>query len=167
MLNIILTIIPIIISIPAVLVSIKSLMECNNIKCNCEKCDNYKKEINKSEYDINELIYSMTFNTILDDLIRQMLNKFPNHIIVTEVSNIIFKRYNIKENDKEKIKLHIKDVLLNYNNSYKEDTIEPDIEWYASMTKISEIEADLSKDNITIDKTEIDLTKTLTNFYND
>lgn len=171
MLNIILTIIPIIISIPAVLVSIRSLRECNNIKCNCEKCNN-KKEKNNLDYEnIDELIYSMKFNTTIDSLICQLLHKFPNHIIVEEVSKIISKRYNIKSNDIEKIESHVKDMLLNYNNSYKEkidehEIAEPNIEWYDSMTKINTLEN--KPDNITtIDNEYADLTKTLTNFYND
>lgn len=167
---IILTIIPIIISIPAFLASIKSLKECNNIKCKCKECS--KKE-NNNKYDIDELIYSVEFNTAIDDKICPLLNKYPNNVIVAEVTGLICKEWSISAEDISKVNNHIRDILLNYNNSYMETdtTIEQDMEKYAEMTRVNTIETRILEkpDNITTKtaNNKIDIRSIFDDFYKD
>lgn len=156
---IILTIIPIIISIPAFLVSIKSLKEYNNIKCRCEECR--KKENDNSEYtNIDELIYSMDFNTDIDNKIWEMLNKYPDDIIIKEVTNSICEEWLISLNDINKVNNHVKDILLNYNNHYDSSTID------LNEIKSSEF---IDEPYSTNDKSSnvIDIRNILNDFYKD
>lgn len=167
---IILTIIPIIISIPAFLVSIKSLKECNNIKCKCKECT--KKE-NNNKYNIDELIYSVEFNTAIDDKICPLLNKYPNNVIVAEVTGLICKEWSISAEDISKVNSHIRDILLNYNNSYMgidTKTIEQDIEKYDDISRVNTIETRILEkpDNITTTpNNKIDIRNIFSDFYKD
>lgn len=109
-LDTILKIIPIILSVPACILALKSLKMCNEIKC---KIDPKKEEIN-----VDEILYSFEFNTALDGKIRPLLGKYSNDKIV---KIIIDQMYGSKIYDKIPIPVleeHIRETLRNYNNPY-------------------------------------------------
>lgn len=117
--DIIFSIIPIIISIPAFLVSLKTLKECKNLKCKIERENPSENNIEKEGYLEDSILYSMEFNTKIDGLIRSMLNIHPNEEIIRNVSLEICRQYSAP-NDYSKVEAHVKDMLLNYNNKYEE-----------------------------------------------
>ena len=103
-------IVPILISLPAFFVSIKSLKECKDLRC---KIDPKKEEIN-----VDEILYSFEFNTALDGKIRPLLGKYSNDKIV---KIIIDQMYGSKIYDKiptPVLEEHIRETLRNYNNPY-------------------------------------------------
>lgn len=163
---IIFSIIAILISIPAFLVSLKSLKECNDIKCKVNPTEKAK-----NKYDnINDLIYSFRFNMKLDDRILPLLDKFPNDTIVEKITESLSKEYSITtEQDIETLKSHIKDVLLNYNNSYNEI----EVNTFDSVTEeeSSNIDYAINEDDQIIKPdrkaSTIDIKNILSDFYKD
>ena len=106
-------------------------------------------------FDIDEYINSLEFNTVLDNLIRPLLGQISNEdiakTIVTELNKTDEK---IKQIDDLKLFNYIKDVLLNYHNSYsevndifldmKEDFIKGTEEYAEEITKIQNSREDIS-----------------------
>lgn len=159
-----LTIISMICSIPAILVSIRTLKTCKDIECKL------KNEENIEEFDHDEYLHSLEFNTKLDNMIVPLLGKESNNEIVKTVLLRIYKED--PKTDKitgKKLEDYVRDILRNYNNPYNMEKIyeflDEDKKDNYLHTTITNIKSEGASDGVTPVKT--DLTNTLNNFYKD
>lgn len=138
------------------------------------------------EIDADEYMNSLDFNMLLDDRIQPLLGKYKNEEIVDRVIKSFDKNDPvISLIDVNALRSYISDVLLNYNNNYKEEEYEFEsydndeiVEYYKKgrVTKTAawnnthsdqtlyEVTGTVSEN---IDGKTINLSNTLNNFYND
>lgn len=127
----------------------------------------YKKINNKTEkptkklknIDYKEYIYSMKFNTKLDQLIIPLLDKNSNEDIIIKIMNLLYDNdENVQQIPKSELKSHIENTLSYYPNKYIENIEEKEV--------VESIDKQIFVDSPRSDN-EINLSNTLNNFYND
>lgn len=117
-LDTILKIIPIILSIPACVLAVKSLKACNEIRCKLEDPKNEKIE------NPEDILYSMEFNTALDGRIQSLLGKYSNDKIVEIIINQMYGSNLYTQIPTPILEEHVRETLRNYQNSYNEKALE-------------------------------------------
>lgn len=114
----------------------------------------YKSSNKKVDFNIDEYLGSLEFNMLLDKNITPLLGKVSNDEIVNIVSQCVIKEdKRASEIDKNTLNNYIRDILLNYHNSYSKNIDNTIIE------DIDKIVIPTSKSNT------IDISNTISNFY--
>lgn len=119
-----------------------------------------KKQYNKSsdkkiDFNIDEYLGSLEFNMLLDKNITPLLGKVSNDEIVNIVSQCVIREdKRVSEIDKNILDNYIRDILLNYHNSYSKNIDNTIIE-----EDTDKIFVPNSKSNT------IDISNTIYNFY--
>lgn len=128
------------------------------------------------EIDADEYMNSLDFNMLLDDRIQPLLGKYKNEEIVDRVIKSFDKNDPmISLIDVNALRSYISDVLLNYNNNYKEEyefegyDNDEIVEYYkeSRTTKTATTELNPPKSAIIYNGTTYNLSNTLNNFYKD